>query len=71
MSAEGSDQPAAAAHQLALKAARREEGGQEDSEQPPRRRADPVSELAALAGYDDPERWWERYARAARAWRLL
>jgi hypothetical protein len=47
-----------AAHQLALKAARREEGGQEDGEQPPRR-ADPVSELAAAAGYDDPERWWE------------
>jgi len=22
-------------------------------------RADPVSELAAAAGYDDPERWWE------------
>src|SRR5690348_8176169 len=47
-----------AAHQLALKAARREEEGQEDGEQPPRR-ADPVSELAAAAGYDDPERWWE------------
>src|SRR6266568_339528 len=41
-----------AAHQLALKAAR--------TEQPePRRRTDPVSELAAAAGYDDPERWWE------------
>src|ERR1700720_3486169 len=25
----------------------------------PRGRADPVSELAAAAGYDDPERWWE------------
>jgi len=48
-----------AAHQLALKAARQEDGGQEDGEQPPRRRADPVSELAAAAGYDDPERWWE------------
>ena len=53
-----------AAHQLALKAARQkdrgqEDGEQEDGEQPPRRRADPVSELAAAAGYDDPERWWE------------
>jgi hypothetical protein len=48
-----------AAHQLALKAARQVDGGQEDGEQPPRRRADPVSELAAAAGYDDPERWWE------------
>jgi Family of unknown function (DUF5682) len=48
-----------AAHQLALKAARQEGGGQEDGEQPPPRRADPVSELAAAAGYDDPERWWE------------
>jgi hypothetical protein len=48
-----------AAHQLAHKAARQEDGGQEDGEQPPRRRADPVSELAAAAGYDDPERWWE------------
>jgi len=25
----------------------------------PRSRTDPVSELAAAAGYDDPERWWE------------
>ena len=48
-----------AAHQLALKTARQEDGGQEDGEQPPRRRTDPVSELAAAAGYDDPERWWE------------
>jgi hypothetical protein len=41
-----------AAHQLALKAA--------GTEQPePRRRTDPVSDLAAAAGYDDPERWWE------------
>jgi hypothetical protein len=37
-----------AAHQLAM--ADREE---------PRPRADPVAELAAAAGYDDPERWWE------------
>ena len=37
-----------AAHQLAM--ARGE---------PPQRRADPVSELAAAAGYEDPERWWE------------
>ncbi len=41
-----------AAHQLALKAA-----GTEPPE--PRRRTDPVSDLAAAAGYDDPERWWE------------
>ena len=41
-----------AAHQLARKAA--------GTEQPePRRRTDPVSDLAAAAGYDDPERWWE------------
>jgi len=39
-----------AAHQLALKGAADEE---------PRPRTDPVSELAAAAGYDDPERWWE------------
>ena len=41
-----------AAHQLARKAA-----GEEQPE--PRRRTDPVSDLAAAAGYDDPERWWE------------
>jgi hypothetical protein len=41
-----------AAHQLARKAA-----GEEQPE--PRRRIDPVSDLAAAAGYDDPERWWE------------
>ena len=41
-----------AAHQLARKAA-----GEEQPE--PRRRSDPVSDLAAVAGYDDPERWWE------------
>ena len=40
-----------AAHQLAMKA-----GG---GGQAPRPRTDPVSELAAAAGYDDPERWWE------------
>jgi Family of unknown function (DUF5682) len=39
-----------AAHQLAMK------GGEDTG---PRPRADPVSELAAAAGYDDPERWWE------------
>ena len=37
-----------AAHQLAMTAGRR-----------PRVRIDPVAELAAAAGYDDPERWWE------------
>ncbi|HEX3192720.1 MAG TPA: DUF5682 family protein, partial [Streptosporangiaceae bacterium] len=41
-----------AAHQLA-----RKEAGEEQPE--PRRRSDPVSDLAAAAGYDDPERWWE------------
>jgi len=41
-----------AAHQLARKAA-----GEEQPE--PRRRTDPVSDLAAAAGYDDTERWWE------------
>ncbi|HEY7880841.1 MAG TPA: DUF5682 family protein, partial [Streptosporangiaceae bacterium] len=39
-----------AAHQLPLRGAEREG---------PRQRTDPVSELAAAAGYDDPERWWE------------
>src|SRR5215472_557620 len=39
-----------ATHQLALKGAREDE---------PRQRTDPVSDLAAAAGYDDPERWWE------------
>src|SRR6266581_3567352 len=48
-----------AAHQLALKAAAPEEDAAEDGEKPPRRRTDPVSDLAAAAGYDDPERWWE------------
>jgi hypothetical protein len=37
-----------AAHQLAM--AERRGGGP---------RTDPVGELAAAAGYDDPERWWE------------
>ena len=39
-----------AAHQLARQA---------DGDAGPRPRADPVSDLAAAAGYDDPERWWE------------
>jgi hypothetical protein len=37
-----------ATHQLAMTEGRR-----------PRVRIDPVAELAAAAGYDDPERWWE------------
>jgi Family of unknown function (DUF5682) len=37
-----------AAHQLAMR-----EG------QAPGSRTDPIGELAAAAGYDDPERWWE------------
>ena len=37
-----------AAHQLAMTA-----------REAPRARPDPVGELAAAAGYDDPERWWE------------
>lgn len=37
-----------AAHQLAMAC----------GEEPPSR-TDPVGELAAAAGYDDPERWWE------------
>jgi hypothetical protein len=40
-----------AAHQLAMKAG--------EGEELPRPGTDPVSELAAAAGYDDPERWWE------------
>jgi len=38
-----------AGNQLAI----RETGGR------PRVRTDPIGELAAAAGYDDPERWWE------------
>ena len=45
-----------AAHQLARKTVE-ETVKEEDGK--PRRRTDPVSELAAAAGYDDPERWWE------------
>jgi hypothetical protein len=42
-----------AAHQLATAgAAERPREGRAE-------RADPVSQLAAAAGYDDPERWWE------------
>ena len=41
-----------AAHQLAMR-------GMEGAGEEPRPRTDPVSELAAAAGYDDPERWWE------------
>ena len=37
-----------AAHQLAM-----------GDGEPARPHADPVSQLAAAAGYDDPERWWE------------
>jgi hypothetical protein len=37
-----------AAHQLAMA-----------GRQGPKARTDPVAELAAAAGYDDPERWWE------------
>ncbi|WP_322983994.1 DUF5682 family protein [Streptomyces sp. S584] len=41
-----------AAHSLALTEQR--EGGPEDG-----RGIDPIGTLAAAAGYDDPERWWE------------
>jgi hypothetical protein len=38
-------------------------GGPQDGFAPgdgaPRRPVDPIGELAAAAGYDDPERWWE------------
>jgi hypothetical protein len=30
-----------------------------EGETEPRRPVDPIGELAAAAGYDDPERWWE------------
>jgi len=46
-----------AAHQLAMAVNGEREAGGADGQE--RRRADPVSELAAAAGYDDPERWWE------------
>jgi Family of unknown function (DUF5682) len=39
-----------AAHQLAMRG-----GGREHR----RARVDPIAELAAAGGYDDPERWWE------------
>jgi len=51
-----------AAHHLAM----REDGQLGDGQlgdgqfgDGPRERADPVAQLAAAAGYDDPERWWE------------
>ncbi len=31
----------------------------EDADDAPLRPVDPIGELAAAAGYDDPERWWE------------
>ena len=40
-----------AAHQLAMPPHADADG--------PRERTDPVAQLAAAAGYDDPERWWE------------
>src|SRR6266851_7788214 len=43
-----------AAHQLAMPMKGVGEVGG-----PSRARTDPVGELAAAAGYDDPERWWE------------
>ena len=33
--------------------------GGEPEDATPRRPVDPIGELAAAAGYDDPERWWE------------
>ncbi|MGE5156301.1 MAG: DUF5682 family protein, partial [Betaproteobacteria bacterium] len=33
--------------------------GVEKAEKLPAVRVDPIGELAAVAGYDDPERWWE------------
>jgi len=55
-----------AAHQLARRGRGRDEPGQDEEdpsgqEEPaaPRVRTDPIAELAAAAGYDDPERWWE------------
>ncbi|MDQ2816016.1 MAG: DUF5682 family protein, partial [Actinomycetota bacterium] len=43
-----------AAHQLAMA-----QGWGAGRRAGPRSRTDPVGELAAAAGYDDPERWWE------------
>ncbi len=49
-----------AAYQLAMKDEGRENGRRvEGGDEAPRTRTDPVGELAAAAGYDDPERWWE------------
>jgi hypothetical protein len=45
-----------AAYQLAMRGEGSGEGGGDEA---PRTRTDPVGELAAAAGYDDPERWWE------------
>jgi hypothetical protein len=52
------------AYRLAEEAA--EEAAAEGAEEapeaapgPPQRPVDPIGELAAAAGYDDPERWWE------------
>jgi len=46
-----------AAHHLAMRGDGQLGDGQLGDGQ--RERADPVAQLAAAAGYDDPERWWE------------
>jgi hypothetical protein len=47
-----------AVHVLADRSGADEEDGEDDA--PPRhRRPDPLATLAAAAGYDDAERWWE------------
>jgi hypothetical protein len=46
-----------AAHHLAMPRDQVPAGERPAEERP--ERADPVSQLAAAAGYDDPERWWE------------
>ncbi|MDQ1498189.1 MAG: hypothetical protein QOI86_1529 [Actinomycetota bacterium] len=47
-----------AANALALDAAALNDGALNDGDRQPQGR-DPIGTLAAAAGYDDPERWWE------------
>ncbi|MGK5678053.1 DUF5682 family protein [Actinoplanes sp. URMC 104] len=52
-------EPAGPAAQPLPDAAGEPEGGPAEERPEPLRPVDPIGELAAAAGYDDPERWWE------------
>ena len=51
--------PSPPAHPSVPSAAPGVEAGEPDAPAKPMRPVDPIGELAAAAGYDDPERWWE------------